>query len=80
MRRRAVHEDLPDERAWLNRLLSQQAEDEAKRFKDDFISVEHLLLAMIDDTGTTGRLHRECGPGLSQGSQPALCADRRNRR
>jgi len=29
----------------LNRLLVQ-AEDEAKRLKDDFVSVEHLLLAM----------------------------------
>src|SRR5262249_37241213 len=31
----------------LNRLMVQ-AEDEAKRFKDDFLSVEHLLLAMTD--------------------------------
>jgi ATP-dependent Clp protease ATP-binding subunit ClpB len=44
----------------LNRLLSQ-AEDEAKRLKDDYISIEHLLLALTDDTGTTGRLLKEFG-------------------
>src|SRR4051794_20452693 len=36
--------------ARLNRLLTQ-AEDEAKRLKDDYISVEHLLLALTDDGG-----------------------------
>src|SRR2546428_404533 len=30
----------------LNRLLAA-AEDEAKKFKDDYVSVEHLLLAML---------------------------------
>ncbi len=45
----------------LNRLLSHQAEDEAKKFKDEFISVEHLLLAMTDDTGTAGRVLKEFG-------------------
>ncbi len=44
----------------LNRLL-MQAEDEAKRFKDEFVSVEHLLLALIGDTGTAGRLLKEFG-------------------
>ena len=44
----------------LNRLLTK-AEDEAKRFKDDYVSVEHLLLAMIDDGGTAGRLLKEFG-------------------
>jgi ATP-dependent Clp protease ATP-binding subunit ClpB len=44
----------------LSRLLSQ-AEEEAKRLKDDYISVEHLLLALTDDTGTTGRLLKEFG-------------------
>src|SRR5947209_8313446 len=32
----------------LTRLLSR-AEDEAKKMKDEFVSVEHLLLAMLDD-------------------------------
>jgi ATP-dependent Clp protease ATP-binding subunit ClpB len=44
----------------LNRLLSQ-AENEAKRLKDEYISVEHLLLAMTEDTGTAGRMLKEIG-------------------
>ncbi len=44
----------------LNRLL-MQAEDEAKQFKDEFVSVEHLLLALLSDTGTTGRILKEFG-------------------
>jgi len=44
--------------ARLNRLLGQ-AEDEAKKMKDDYVSVEHLLLAMIDDTGASGRILKE---------------------
>jgi ATP-dependent Clp protease ATP-binding subunit ClpB len=44
----------------LNRLL-MQAEDEAKHFKDEYVSVEHLLLALLADTGTTGRLLKEFG-------------------
>src|SRR5262249_52076551 len=42
------------------RLLAH-AEDEAKKFKDDYVSVEHLLLAMIEDGGATGRLLKEFG-------------------
>ncbi len=42
----------------LNRVLGL-AEDEAKKMKDDFVSVEHLLLAMIDDTGAAGRILKE---------------------
>jgi ATP-dependent Clp protease ATP-binding subunit ClpB len=44
----------------LNRLLAQ-AEDEANKLKDDYVSVEHLLLAMTDDMGATGRIFRELG-------------------
>ena len=44
----------------LNRLLVQ-AEDEARRLKDDFVSVEHLLLAMTGDGGATGRLLKQFG-------------------
>jgi ATP-dependent Clp protease ATP-binding subunit ClpB len=44
----------------LNRVLSK-AEDEAKRMKDDYVSVEHLLLALIEDGGTAGRLLKEAG-------------------
>jgi ATP-dependent Clp protease ATP-binding subunit ClpB len=42
----------------LDRLLTQ-AEDEARRLKDDYVSVEHLLLAMTDDGGATGRLFKQ---------------------
>jgi ATP-dependent Clp protease ATP-binding subunit ClpB len=44
----------------LNRLLTQ-AEDEAKRLKDQYISVEHLLLAMTEDGGAVGKLFKELG-------------------
>ncbi|MGD0363071.1 MAG: ATP-dependent chaperone ClpB [Bryobacteraceae bacterium] len=46
--------------ARLNRLLTA-AEDEAKKLKDDYISVEHVLLALTDDGGVSGRLLREYG-------------------
>lgn len=44
----------------LGRLLTQ-AEDEARRMKDDYVSIEHLLLAMTEDGGATGRLFKEFG-------------------
>src|SRR4051812_20394065 len=44
----------------LNALVTR-AEDEAKRFKDEYVSVEHLLLAMTDDGGTAGRILKEFG-------------------
>jgi ATP-dependent Clp protease ATP-binding subunit ClpB len=44
----------------LNQLLAR-AEDEAKQLKDDYISVEHLLLAMAEDTGATGRIFKDFG-------------------
>src|SRR6202142_1290301 len=46
--------------ARLNKLLTQ-AEDEAKKLKDEYISVEHVLLALTDDGGFSGRLLREFG-------------------
>jgi ATP-dependent Clp protease ATP-binding subunit ClpB len=42
----------------LNRVLGV-AEDEAKKMKDDYVSVEHLLLAMLDDSGSAGRIFKE---------------------
>jgi ATP-dependent Clp protease ATP-binding subunit ClpB len=38
--------------------LLVEAEDEAKKLKDDYVSVEHILLALVDESGTTaaGRL------------------------
>src|SRR5271157_6310414 len=44
----------------LNKLLTA-AEDEAAKLKDEYISVEHVLLAAVDDTGTSGRLLKEFG-------------------
>ena len=45
----------------LNRLLVQ-AEDEAKQLKDEYVSIEHLLLAMVEDkSGAPGRMLNELG-------------------
>ncbi len=41
--------------------LFTEAEDEAKRLKDDYVSIEHALLAAIQDPGVTGRLLKEFG-------------------
>jgi ATP-dependent Clp protease ATP-binding subunit ClpB len=38
-----------------------KAEDEAKRLKDEYISVEHVLLATADEKGVSGRLFKEFG-------------------
>ncbi|MFO0878268.1 MAG: ATP-dependent chaperone ClpB [Gemmataceae bacterium] len=44
----------------LSRVL-MQAEDEAKAMKDDFVAVEHLLLALLEESGAVGRLLKEAG-------------------
>jgi ATP-dependent Clp protease ATP-binding subunit ClpB len=44
----------------LGRVL-HSAEDEAKKLKDDYVSIEHVLLALIDDRGAAGRLLSELG-------------------
>ena len=44
----------------LKRLLAQ-ADEEAKKLKDEYISIEHLLLAMTDDAGAAGRIFKEFG-------------------
>ena len=46
----------------LNRLLIK-AEDEAKRLKDEYVSVEHILLAFIEEGGASvaGRILQEFG-------------------
>src|SRR5262245_41113 len=44
----------------LNRLLGE-AEAEAKKMKDDYVSVEHFLLPMCDDSGGAGRILKEFG-------------------
>ncbi len=42
-------------------LLLAQAQDEAKTLGDEYVSVEHLLLAMTDDKGVSGRSFKEFG-------------------
>ncbi|MDB5070722.1 MAG: heat shock protein ClpB-like protein [Candidatus Eremiobacteraeota bacterium] len=44
----------------LTRLLGK-ADDEAKSLNDDYVSVEHLLLAMTSDSGAVGKLFRDLG-------------------
>ncbi|HSU30404.1 MAG TPA: AAA family ATPase, partial [Bryobacteraceae bacterium] len=44
----------------LSRVLNE-AEEQAKRLKDEYVSIEHLLLAAADDQGATGRILRESG-------------------
>jgi ATP-dependent Clp protease ATP-binding subunit ClpB len=53
----------PDQVYVTNRVtkLLTQAEEEAKRLKDEYVSVEHVLLAATDDSGATGKLFREFG-------------------
>jgi len=46
----------------LTRLLAN-ADDEAKALGDEYVSVEHLLLAMTAEGGAVGRLFRELGLG-----------------
>src|SRR5882762_308888 len=44
----------------LNKVLTQ-AEDEAKKLKDEYVSVEHVLLAITEDKGPAGRLLAQMG-------------------
>jgi ATP-dependent Clp protease ATP-binding subunit ClpB len=41
--------------------LLTKAEEEAKRLKDEYTSVEHVLLAATEDSGATGKLFKEFG-------------------
>ena len=41
--------------------LFAQAEQEAKRLKDEYVSVEHALLAATDSNGAAGRILKEAG-------------------
>ena len=41
--------------------LLDASETEAKKLRDEYVSVEHLLLAATDDTGTAGKTLREFG-------------------
>src|SRR5215831_4831718 len=44
----------------LARILTK-AEDEAQALKDEYVSIEHLLLAMLDDAGGVGRALKSVG-------------------
>ncbi|HVO27698.1 MAG TPA: ATP-dependent chaperone ClpB [Candidatus Margulisiibacteriota bacterium] len=44
----------------LNRVLTR-AEDEARALKDEYVSIEHLLLAMVDERTGVGKLLRDHG-------------------
>ncbi len=44
----------------LNMLLSK-AEEEARELRDEYVSVEHLLLAMTGDRGEVGKLFKQVG-------------------
>jgi ATP-dependent Clp protease ATP-binding subunit ClpB len=44
----------------LTRLLTQ-ADEEAKQLGDEFVSVEHVLLALVADRGPAGKLLRDAG-------------------
>jgi len=44
----------------LNRVLTR-AEQEAGKLKDEFVSVEHVLIAILDEPGATARILREAG-------------------
>src|SRR2546426_12133447 len=54
----------------LNRVLTQ-AEDEAKKLKDEYVSVEHALLAITDDKGPARRLGAPMGATPANPVQPA---------
>jgi ATP-dependent Clp protease ATP-binding subunit ClpB len=43
-----------------NKLIAH-AEDEAKQLKDEYVSIEHLLLAATEDTGAAGKALKEFG-------------------
>src|ERR1700756_254643 len=41
--------------------LVDAAESEAKKLKDEYVSVEHLLLAVTEDTGAAGQTLKQFG-------------------
>jgi ATP-dependent Clp protease ATP-binding subunit ClpB len=53
----------PDQVYVTNRLsqLLTRAEEQAKRLKDEYVSIEHLLLATADEQGPAGRILRDYG-------------------
>jgi ATP-dependent Clp protease ATP-binding subunit ClpB len=43
-----------------------RAEDEAKGLKDEYVSIEHLLLAMLEDQGAVGSALKSAGVGRAE--------------
>ena len=44
----------------LGRVLAR-AEQEAGKLKDEYVSIEHVLIAMLDEPGATSKILREAG-------------------
>ncbi len=49
----------------LNRILAR-AEQEAGKLKDEYVSIEHVIIAMLDDQGATAKILRESGITLDK--------------
>jgi ATP-dependent Clp protease ATP-binding subunit ClpB len=49
----------------LNRVLAR-AEQEAGKLKDEYVSIEHVIIAMLDDPGATAKILRESGITLDK--------------
>ena len=49
----------------LNRVLAR-AEQEAGKLKDEYVSIEHVIIAMLDDAGATAKILRESGITLDK--------------
>ncbi len=49
----------------LNRVLAR-AEQEAGKLKDEYVSIEHVIIAMLDDQGATAKILRESGITLDK--------------
>jgi ATP-dependent Clp protease ATP-binding subunit ClpB len=49
----------------LNRVLAR-AEQEAGKLKDEYVSIEHVLIAMLDEPGATAKILRESGLTLDK--------------
>jgi ATP-dependent Clp protease ATP-binding subunit ClpB len=49
----------------LSRVLAR-AEQEAGKLKDEYVSIEHVIIAMLDDPGATAKILREAGITLDK--------------
>ena len=53
--------DVVERMAAVNEWAFDRAEDEAKKLKDEYVSTEHLLLALAEDKGGAGEALRGAG-------------------